>query len=180
MTEPKALDAAPPSALSLRGMSAPFWETKSLSEMTKSEWESLCDGCARCCLSKIEDADTGVVHYTDVGCKLLDEQSCRCRDYGHRRRRVPDCLKITPRGAKTWTWLPLTCAYRLVAEGRPLYWWHPLVSGDRASVHAAGVSVRGRLAGLEGDFSDDELAHHLVRWPHQAPKGAAAKKARRK
>jgi hypothetical protein len=155
---------------------APFWETKSLAEMTPREFERVCDGCARCCLSKIEDADTGVVHYTDVACKLLDAEACRCRDYGHRLRRVPDCLKITPKTAKKWTWLPPTCAYRLLAEGRPLYWWHPLVSGDPDTVHVAGVSVRGRTAGSEEDFSDDEMAHRLVTWPRQLPHGARGRR----
>lgn len=157
----------------------PFWETKPLAEMTKREFESICDGCARCCLSKIEDADTGVVHYTDVACKLLDAEACRCRDYGHRRRRVPDCLKITPKTAKTWKWLPPTCGYRLLAEGRKLYWWHPLVSGDPETVHIAGISVRGKTAGSEEDFSDDEMAHRLVAWPRQLPPAARGTKPRR-
>jgi len=160
-------------------MTQPFWRTKPLAEMTKAEFESVCDGCARCCLVKIEDADTGRVHYTDVACKLLDTKSCRCSDYGHRRRRVPDCLKITPKTAKSYAWLPPTCGYRLLAEGRDLYWWHPLVSGDRGTVHAAGISVRGRVAGLEDDFSDDELAHRLVLWPEKFPAGARSRKAPR-
>jgi uncharacterized cysteine cluster protein YcgN (CxxCxxCC family) len=153
----------------------PFWKTKRLHEMTRGEYEAICDGCARCCLVKLEDEDTGRIHYTDVACKLLDTNSCRCSDYGHRRRRVPDCLKITPRTAKSYAWLPPTCGYRLVAEGRDLYWWHPLVSGDPETVHAAGVSVRGRVAGFEQDFSDDELGHHLVLWPARLPPGAKAR-----
>ena len=159
-------------------MDKPFWETKKLAQMTRKEFESVCDRCARCCLVKLEDEDTGVVHYTDVVCRLLDEKSCRCTDYGHRERRVPDCVKLTPRRAASYSWLPDTCAYRLLAEGKPLYWWHPLVSGDRDSVHAAGVSVRGRTAGDETEFSDDELAHHLVMWPNEAP-GAGQKKPRK-
>jgi uncharacterized protein len=153
-------------------MTAPFWKTKRLHEMTRFEFEAICDGCARCCLVKIEDADTGVVHYTDVACRLLDGKSCRCKDYGHRRRRVPDCLKITARTAKSYGWLPQTCGYRLIAEGKDLYWWHPLVSGDRDTVHQAGISVRGRVAGSEDDFSDDEMAHRLVTWPARFPPGA--------
>jgi uncharacterized cysteine cluster protein YcgN (CxxCxxCC family) len=153
-------------------MAIPFWRTKSLAQMTAAEFESVCDGCARCCLVKIEDVPSGIVHYTDVACRLLDAKSCRCSDYGHRRRRVPDCLKITPRTAKSYGWLPPTCGYRLLAEGRDLYWWHPLVSGDRDTVHQAGISVRGRVAGLEQDYSDDEIAHHLVTWPGNFPAGA--------
>jgi uncharacterized cysteine cluster protein YcgN (CxxCxxCC family) len=160
-------------------MTAPFWETKSLAEMTRSEFESVCDGCARCCLVKLEDADTGATHYTDVACRLLDTRSCRCTDYGHRTRRVPDCMKLTPRTAKTYSWLPRTCGYRLLAEGRPLYWWHPLVSGDPESVHAAGISVRGRTAGSERDFSDDETALRIVTWPNQQPRIARARPRRR-
>ena len=153
-------------------MPKPFWQTKSLAEMTRAEFESVCDGCARCCLVKLEDADTRVVHYTDVVCRLLDQQTCRCRDYGHRSRRVPDCVRLTARRASAYAWLPATCGYRLIAEGKPLYWWHPLVSGDPESVHAAGMSVRGRTAGTETDFSDDEVAHHIVTWPNSARAGA--------
>jgi uncharacterized cysteine cluster protein YcgN (CxxCxxCC family) len=153
-------------------MSEPFWRTKSLAQMTLSEFESVCDGCARCCLVKIEEVPSAVVPYTDVACRLLDTKSCRCSDYGHRRRRVPDCLKITPRTAKSYRWLPPTCGYRLIAEGEDLYWWHPLVSGDRDTVHQAGISVRGRVAGSEDDFSDDEMAHRLVTWPGKFPAGA--------
>jgi uncharacterized cysteine cluster protein YcgN (CxxCxxCC family) len=162
-----------------RSMSDPFWRTKPLSQMTAREFESICDGCARCCLVKLEDEDTGRIHYTDVACKLLDTKSCRCSDYGHRRRRVPDCLKITPRTAKSYEWLPPTCGYRLIAEGKDLYWWHPLVSGDPETVHAAGVSVRGKVAGFEQDFSDDELGHHLVLWPARVPPGAANARTRK-
>ncbi len=155
----------------------PFWKRKRLHEMTRGEFEAICDRCARCCLVKLEDEDTGKVHYTDIACKLLDSESCRCKDYGHRKRRVPDCLKITPRTAKSYRWLPETCGYRLIAEGRDLYWWHPLVSGDPDTVHAAGISVRGKVAGDEREFGDDELAHHLVRWPEQLP-GAARRRRR--
>ncbi len=158
-------------------MNEPFWRTKKLSQMTPAEFESVCDGCARCCLVKLEDEDTREIHYTDVGCKLLDTKSCRCSDYGRRMRRVPDCLKITPRTAKSYRWLPPSCGYRLLSEGRDLYWWHPLVSGDPGTVHAAGISVRGRVAGPEQDFSDDELAHHLVMWPRQIPAIARKKPA---
>ena len=154
---------------------APFWRTKSLSEMTKSEWESLCDGCGRCCLNKLTDIDTGATVFTDVGCRLLDDQNCRCRDYAHRQRRVPDCVRLTPRNVKRLTWLPPTCGYRLVAEGKDLAWWHPLVSGDAETVHKAGISVRGRVAASEKDVPDEKLEEYIVAWPGKWPKGAKRK-----
>src|SRR3954465_8352962 len=108
----------------------PFWRMKTLEEMSNAEWESLCDGCGRCCLNKIEDIDSGDIAWTDVACRLLDGESCRCSDYAKRQRKVPDCVRLTPESVRTLRWLPPSCAYRLVAEGRELYWWHPLVSGD--------------------------------------------------
>ena len=143
----------------------PFWRSKSLADMTPQEWESLCDGCARCCLVKLEDADTGAVHYTDVGCTLLDAGSCRCRDYANRQAQMPDCVRLTPKNLRRLSWLPPTCAYRLVAEKRDLPWWHPLVSGDPETVHAAGISVRDRVAGSEEDFTLKELLERAVGWP---------------
>jgi uncharacterized protein len=145
--------------------SEPFWRVKPLEAMTPSEWESLCDGCARCCLVKLEDEDTGAIHYTDVSCTLLDCHSCRCGDYDNRTAKVPDCVQLTPDSVRGLTWLPPTCAYRLLAEGRDLYWWHPLVSGDPETPHVAGISVRGRLAGAEEDFSLSELLDRIVDWP---------------
>jgi uncharacterized cysteine cluster protein YcgN (CxxCxxCC family) len=143
----------------------PFWRAKTLEQLTPPEWESLCDGCGLCCLVKLEDDDTGLVHYTDVGCTLLDGESCRCRDYPGRQRQVPDCLRLTPETVRTVSWLPPTCGYRLRAEGQDLYWWHPLVSGDPDTVHLAGVSVAGRVAGPEENFSVDELMDRVVGWP---------------
>jgi uncharacterized protein len=143
---------------------APFWREKTLEEMTSAEWESLCDGCARCCLNKLEDEDTGEIAWTDVACRLLDGDTCRCRDYPHRADRVHDCVQLTPEAVRTLTWLPPTCGYRLVAEGRDLYWWHPLVSGDPETVHAAGISVRGRTVSEKGlKFADWEK--RVVSWP---------------
>src|SRR3954469_22029567 len=117
-----------------------FWKTKSLEEMSDAEWESLCDGCGRCCLNKLEDIDTGEIAWTDVACRLLEGESCRCRNYPKRQKLVPDCVQLTPESVRNLSWLPPTCAYRLVAEGRELYWWHPLLSGDPSTVHQAGIS----------------------------------------
>jgi uncharacterized protein len=150
----------------------PFWRRKSLQEMTDSEWESLCDGCGRCCLNKLEEEETGRTFYTDVGCRLLDGQTCRCRDYPHRLEQVEDCVRLTPESLKAIEWLPPSCAYVLLAEGRDLYWWHPLVSGDPETVHAAGVSVRGRVRATELTVSDDELEDYIVSWPLRLPKRA--------
>ncbi len=142
----------------------PFWRVKQLGEMTHDEWESLCDGCGKCCLIKLEDEDDGTIRNTDVACLLLDPVSCRCRDYARRQERVPDCLKITPGTIRSFlSWLPGTCAYRLVHEGRDLPRWHPLVSGDPESVHRAGISLRGRVV-CEADVADENLPDHVVDW----------------
>lgn len=127
----------------MHGHDAPFWRTKTLEQMTPAEWESLCDGCGRCCLNKLEDEDTGEIHLTRLACGLLDLGSCRCSDYENRRAKMPDCITIDAEKARTLSWLPPTCGYRLVAEGRDLEWWHPLVSGSPDTVHQAGISVRG-------------------------------------
>jgi uncharacterized cysteine cluster protein YcgN (CxxCxxCC family) len=122
---------------------SPFWKQKTLEEMTAEEWESLCDGCGRCCLIKLEDEDTAEIVYTRAACELLNLRTCRCMDYPGRFAKVPDCVSLTPEGARELNWLPETCAYRLVARGEDLAWWHPLVSGDADTVHQAGISVRG-------------------------------------
>lgn len=142
-------------------MDQPFWKRKTLSEMSGTEWESLCDGCAQCCLIKLEDPDTEELTYTRVACRLLDEGSCSCSHYETRQRHVPDCVALTSENVHTIPWLPPTCAYRLVAEGRDLYWWHPLVSGSTATVHQAGVSVRGKIVS-ESDVADPDLPEYEI------------------
>lgn len=136
--------------------------------MTNAEWESLCDGCARCCLNKLEDWDTGEIVWTSVACELLDGMSCRCKDYDNRMATVPDCIQLTPGEVRTLSWLPPTCAYRLVGEGKDLYWWHPLVSGDAATVHQAGISVQGRTVSEEG-IEIEDYENYVVRWPEEDP-----------
>lgn len=148
---------------------APFWKTKPLDAMSRAEWESLCDGCGRCCLHKLRDEDTDRIAFTEVACRLLDTESCRCRDYRNRRAHVPDCVKLTPKRLPAIDWLPPTCAYKLVAEGRDLHWWHPVVSGDPETVHRAGVSVRGRTV---PEREAGALEDHVVRWPGRVPRSA--------
>ena len=147
--------------------SVPFWQTKTLAEMTAAEWESLCDGCGRCCLHKLRHDDTGELSFTNVACRLLDLHTCRCGNYAKRRRIVPDCVQLTPKSVQDIDWLPPSCAYRRVAEGKGLAWWHPLVSGTPETVHEAGVSVRGRSI---GERRAGPLEHHIVEWPGRAPR----------
>ncbi len=147
-----------------KNLLVPFWRIKSLDEMSDGEWESLCDGCARCCLNKLEDEDTGEIAWTDIGCTLLDGETCRCRDYTQRSQTVPDCIRLTAHEVRTLSWLPPTCAYRLVEEGHDLYWWHPLVSGDPETVHQAGISVRGKTIS-EDDIPLERWEERIVAWP---------------
>jgi uncharacterized protein len=139
----------------------PFWKTKTLDQMSAAEWESLCDGCGRCCLNKIEDEDTGRIYVTKVACKLLDVRSCQCRDYPNRQAHVPDCIRIDPEQVRSLSWLPETCGYRRVEEGRPLAWWHPLVSGSVDTVHQAGVSLRG-WAKSERRVKAENFSRYLI------------------
>jgi uncharacterized cysteine cluster protein YcgN (CxxCxxCC family) len=122
----------------------PFWEVKRLERMTKPEWESLCDGCGRCCLIRFEDEDSGEIIPTRVSCRLFDDATCRCSNYPKRKRHVPDCIKLTPWNIEDLEWMPPSCAYRRLHEGRGLPDWHPLVTGDPESVHRAGISMRGQ------------------------------------
>jgi len=119
-----------------------FWKTKSLNQMTKAEWESLCDGCGKCCLHKLEDIDTGEISISNVSCSFLDETSCRCKDYNNRQENVDDCIQLDLKNLKTLQWLPSTCAYRLIDEGKSLYDWHHLISGSSETIHEKGMSVR--------------------------------------
>lgn len=145
----------------------PFWETTALNDMSQSQWESLCDGCARCCLHKLEDAYTGEIHYTSVACRLLNDSSCRCRKYVKRQQLVPDCIVLTPAHSGDMDWLPDTCAYRLLDEGKTLPQWHPLRTGDPDSVHRAGISVRGKTVNEEG-VHDDDLENYIINWVPKA------------
>lgn len=140
-----------------------FWAAKKLHEMTPEEFESLCDGCGKCCLHKLEDEDTGDVYYTKVACRYLDHDTCRCSQYSQRQQLVAECAVLTPESVKDTYWLPETCAYRLVAEGLPLFDWHPLVSGDPDSVHAAGMSVAGKVL-AENAVAAADLEDYIVRW----------------
>jgi len=134
-----------------------FWEHKSLDELSDAEWESLCDGCGRCCLHKLEDEDTGKVHYTDVAFKLLDTRTCQCKQYSDRFSHVPDCLQAKPLDAEKLNWLPASCAYVKLSKGEPLDDWHPLISGNPESVRAAGISIAERCV--------SEIDVPLVEWP---------------
>ncbi len=138
-----------------------YWKQKPLAAMTRTEWEALCDGCAKCCLYKLEDVDTRQVHYTNVHCRLLDPASGRCTDYVHRARQVPDCVTIDMDVLADPYWLPSTCAYRRLAEGKDLPPWHPLLSGDPDSVRRAGHSVCGRTI---HEQDADDLERHLIDW----------------
>ncbi len=122
-----------------------FWEDKTLGEMTSDEWEALCDGCASCCVHKEEDVDTGQIHYTTIACRHLDIERCRCTVYDERKDLVPDCATLSPANVPEFHWLPETCAYRRLAEGRPLPAWHPLLTGDPESGRNSAVSARGRV-----------------------------------
>jgi uncharacterized cysteine cluster protein YcgN (CxxCxxCC family) len=138
-----------------------FWETKSLNEMSDDEWESLCDGCARCCLVKLEDEDSNKIYLTNVACKLLDLETCRCSDYAHRLKAVPMCMNLKTDLSEMVDYLPESCAYRLLHEGKPLESWHPLVSTNPDSVHEAGISA-GEFAVSEQAIHPEQLEQHII------------------
>ncbi len=147
------------------GLRPRYWTHVPLEKMSRPEWEALCDGCGKCCLNKLEDEDTGEVALTRVACRLLDGETCRCAQYTVRHRFVPECIVLTPATLrKNLYWLPQTCAYRLVHEGRPLYPWHPLISGTPETVHAAGVSMRGRTI-PEFEVDEDDWENHIIEEP---------------
>ena len=141
----------------------PFWQRKRLEHMTPSEWESLCDGCGKCCLEKLQDEDTGEVYYTDLACSQMDTATCQCRSYGNRQQVVPECTVLTPGNIHQFHWLPYTCAYRTLAEDRPLPDWHPLRSGDPESVHTAGVSVAHRVVAAN-EVPHQDWEEHIIHW----------------
>ncbi len=145
----------------------PFWKEKSLNAMTREEWESLCDGCGKCCLHKIDDIQSGQVLYTRVACQFLDLETCRCRFYSRRSELVSDCVDLSPEMVRTLNWLPRSCAYRRLSEGRDLAWWHPLVSGTTETVEMAGVSVSD-WAVSERHIHLDELELYVIDCPDDA------------
>jgi len=147
----------------MQSVKEPFWRRKSLSEMTAKEWESLCDRCGRCCLNKIEDEEDGHFYYTNVACSLLDAEYGRCRSYEERFRLKGDCLELSPDNVGNPGCLPSTCAYRLLSEGKDLYWWHPLVSGDPDTINQAGISLCGKAVSEE-HIHPDQLQDHIVDW----------------
>ena len=144
----------------------PFWQTVKLADMTAAQWEAVCDGCAKCCLVKLQDEDSGEIVFTDIVCNLLDQQSCRCAHYEERTKLVPDCVKLTKDNLDKIDFMPPSCAYRLLHEGKDLPQWHPLVSGRADSVVEAGMSVKGRVIAemaFDGDSED-----RVVDWPHDS------------
>ena len=149
-------------------MDRPYWETKRLDEMSREEWEQLCDGCAKCCLLKLEDEDTSEIAYLRLHCRLLDAETCLCSDYANRKSKVPDCVQLTPKTLQEVTWMPESCAYRRVHEGRGLADWHHLVCGDRERIHREGHSVRGRSLCEDTVLEDDQI-DWVVDWNANPP-----------
>jgi len=145
-----------------KGLRHKFWETLPLDALTKAEWEALCDGCGKCCLTKLEDADTAEIAYTNVACRLFDDTTCRCAQYDIRKKLVPDCVIITPETiAQAAYWMPTTCAYRRLHEGKNLPAWHPLLTGDPTSTHGAGMSMKDRTV-PENEVLVDELEDYII------------------
>jgi hypothetical protein len=147
----------------MNALNRAFWETTPLTEMSQDQWESLCDGCGKCCLQKFIDHETDELVYTNIACQLLDHSSCQCSDYSQRKQRVPDCTQLTVADIDQFDWLPVSCSYRLVAKGLPLPEWHHLLTGDRDSIKAAGMSAADRCVS-ELDVSEDEIETHIIQW----------------
>jgi len=141
----------------------PFWETIPLQQLSHDQWESLCDGCGKCCLVKLEDEEDGEVYYTNVACKYLNTSTCRCNRYANRLKQVPECVHLTPENIHQIHYMPDTCAYRLLAEKKPLPHWHPLITGTRKTMHAAGVSVKNKVIS-ENKVNNEELEDHIIHW----------------
>ena len=142
-----------------------FWETVPLAKMTRAEWEALCDGCGKCCMNKLEDEDAGEVVLTNVACRLFDDATCQCSQYAIRHQFVPECIVLKPQTMdKNLYWMPETCAYKLLWQGKPLYAWHPLLSGTPDSVHAANVSMQGRTV-PEFEIDEDDWEDHIIEEP---------------
>lgn len=140
-----------------------FWQEKGLEQMSQTEWESLCDGCGKCCLVKFQDEDSGEMLYTNVACRYLGDD-CRCSVYSQRFRHQADCVNLTPESVqRDFQWLPGSCAYRLVAEGKPLPAWHPLLAGSHLQMHAGDHSVRHKVFS-EDDVHEDDLHECIVHW----------------
>ncbi|MGJ8564623.1 MAG: YcgN family cysteine cluster protein [Alphaproteobacteria bacterium] len=147
-----------------RAQNTKFWKTTPMGEMSPEQWESLCDGCGKCCCIRLEDEDTQDIYITDVACHLFDAGTCQCSDYSNRSVKVPDCVTLTPGNVEQLYWMPMTCSYRLVANGEDLPEWHHLVSGSRDTIHEAGMSVQDAVQN-EKDVPEDDLPHHIVIWP---------------
>jgi uncharacterized cysteine cluster protein YcgN (CxxCxxCC family) len=147
------------------GLANRFWENKPLTKMNQAEWEAVCDGCGKCCLNKLEDEDTGEVVMTRIACRLLDNETCLCAQYPIRHQFVPECIVLTPKTLEeNMYWLPQTCGYRLLSEGRPLYDWHPLIAGNSDAIHEAGVTMQGRTI-PEFEIDEDDWEDHIIEEP---------------
>ncbi len=144
-------------------MTNAFWRNRALEDFTAQQWELLCDGCGKCCLHKLEDEDSGEIFYTRVACQLLDHDSCRCDDYKHRLAQVASCIQVSPAMARSNNYLPDSCAYRLIAQGKDLPDWHPLHTGDPQSTVTAGHSVAGRVLD-EQYVHPDGYEEHVITW----------------
>lgn len=153
-----------------RAQNRSYWKTKNMAEMSPSEWENLCDGCGKCCCIRLEDEDTQDIYVTDVTCKLFNPDTCQCTDYPNRSKKVPDCVTLTPTNVDQLYWMPQTCAYRLIAEGKDLPEWHHLVSGSRDTIHEVGMSVQNAVT-CETQVDEDDLPHRIVIWPGEPDVG---------